>query len=54
MQSRSVMICENFALEKLGRLNSQKFSPSKITHYTVYNLLHNYSELQSNKSLISP
>ena len=27
--TQSVTICENFALEKLGKLNSQKFSPQK-------------------------
>ena len=36
--TQSVTICENFALEKLGKLNSRKFSPSKITHYTVTGL----------------
>ena len=33
--TQSVTIHENFAHEKLGRLNSQKFCPSKITRYTV-------------------
>ena len=38
--TQSVTICENFALEKLGKLNSQKFSPSKIIRYgyMVYSL----------------
>ena len=31
--TQSVTIRENFALEKLGRLDSRKFSPSKITCY---------------------
>ena len=35
LSTKSVTIHENFALEKLGRLDSQKFSPSKITRYTV-------------------
>ena len=33
--TQSVTIRENFALEKLRKLNSRKFSPSKITHYMV-------------------
>ena len=33
--TQSVMIRENFVLEKLGKLNLQKFPPSKITRYTV-------------------
>ena len=32
---QSVAIHEKFALEKLRRLNSPKFSPSKIAGYTV-------------------
>ena len=36
--TQSVTICENFALEKLGKLNSQKFSSSKITRYMVFQL----------------
>ena len=33
--TQSVPIRENFALEKLGKLNLQKFFPLKITRYTV-------------------
>ena len=40
--TQSVMIRENFALEKLGRLNLHKFSPSKITRYTVYEYVYQY------------